>query len=158
MRLAPGGERPMDEGRGPAFRVVAGWHQRPEHLRYQKVSDVAAAPDGTVFLLTRQPGSVVALSPAGEFLRSWGEDDLSAEPHGIAVEDERVYCTDSSSHVICVYTTSGARIDVIGEFGVPSDSGVDGTLTEAFLRAASIRRGAAPVHRATHVAGADHGS
>jgi sugar lactone lactonase YvrE len=148
----------MDERRAHAFQVVAGWHQRREHLRYQKVSDVAVAPDDTVFLLTRQPGSVVVLSPAGELLRSWGEDELSAEPHGIAVEDERVYCTDSSSHVICVYTTSGERIDVIGEFGVPSDSGVDGSLTEAFLRAASIRRGAPPFNRPTNVAVADDGS
>jgi DNA-binding beta-propeller fold protein YncE len=147
----------MNKGSGIRFEAVPGWHQRPRHLTYGFVSDVAVGPNDEVFILTRRPGQIIVYSSDGSFIRAWGEGLFGDQPHGITVGGGRVYCTDVSNHVIHVFSLEGEQVDLLGIPGVASDTGIDTSISEVFTRTASIKRGAPPFNMPTKVAIAPSG-
>lgn len=114
---------------------------------FGKVTDVACAGDGTVFLLTRCDPSVearrdcvYALSPAGVLLASWGANRIY-DAHKIAVDgQDRVWVVDRDAHEIVVFDRAGTELFIVGArhrplapFNHPADIAFapDGTIVVA---------------------------
>jgi DNA-binding beta-propeller fold protein YncE len=129
------------------------WEQLPAGWTHLDVPDVAIGADDDVYVCSRMDARVIVYDRAGQFVRSFGEGILSEKPHGIDVaRDGTVYCVDTPAHVIRVFDRSGNHVGNIGTEGVPSDSGVDATLTDAYENCDSIRRGAPPFNLPAGVA------
>lgn len=76
------------------------------------ISSVAAAPDGSIYLLHRnlKHDPVVVISREGRILRSWGKD-LYTNPHSIRLDpDGNVWTVDSGSSAVLKYTPQGKQL------------------------------------------------
>jgi sugar lactone lactonase YvrE len=139
------------------YTIANSWRKTPAELEYEFVTDLAVGPDDRVYVLSRQPGFVLVYEPDGSFVRSFGSEQLGIDPHGITIANERIFVSDQFNHVVLIFTMDGRLLGSIGTHGKPSDTGVDDTLTDVFVRAASIRRGGPPFNRPTAVAVAKNG-
>lgn len=91
-----------------------------------KVTDVATASDGTVFLLTRRdcridPVSdcVHVVAPDGRHLASWGGERL-VDAHKIAVDQkDRIWIVDRDAHEVVAFDRAGREIMALGRRNVP---------------------------------------
>lgn len=136
-----------------AVGVQIGWEQLPAGYVHRDVSDVAVDAADNVYLLTRYDSRVVVFNRSGEFVRAWGEDQLTARPHGITVgPDGFVYIADEDDHTVQKFTPDGQRQAVFGTSGVPSDSGYEADAGGLKARVSSITRAAGPFNHPTGVA------
>jgi len=102
-------------------------------------TDVAVAPDGTVYVLDGGNFRIQAFTPEGVPLRSWGEvgrnfGDL-ARPRGLTVDGEgKVYVTDAAYRNFQIFTPEGRLLlavggeglaDLPGQFALPAGIAVD---------------------------------
>jgi hypothetical protein len=86
------------------------------------VSWVAAAPDGTVYLLQRgdKADPVIAVGADGRVLRSWGKG-LYVMPHAVRVDRQgNVWTTDAASSHVRKFTPAGAPLLDIVVGGQPT--------------------------------------
>jgi DNA-binding beta-propeller fold protein YncE len=142
----------------PSFEPVADWEHPPEGQTHRDVSDVAVDSSDRVFLLTREDSRVSIYDRDGGFIKSWGEDVLTARPHGITIgPDNSVYCVDEDDQTIRRFTPDGEQLSVIGVSGVTSDTGVDWSLKNLKERTASISQGGPPFNHPTKLAVAPNG-
>jgi sugar lactone lactonase YvrE len=139
------------------FEPVVGWEQLPAGMLHRDVSDVAVDAADRVFLLTRKDPRVIVYDRAGAFLRTFGERELSAKPHGITIAgDGGVWIADEGAHVVRRFTDTGECTLVIGMPGVPSDTGFDPEAADLADRIRNVRAGP-PFNRPTAVAVATDG-
>lgn len=105
-----------------AYEAQTDWMQLPSGMRLHEVSGVSVAPDGTVYVLTRNTDNpVIVLGPQGEFLRTFGTGTFTNRTHAIlAAWDGYVYCADDGSHTITKWTPSGELLMTIGTPGQSS--------------------------------------
>jgi streptogramin lyase len=125
---------------------------------FREVSDVAVDADDIVYVLTRAPGLILVCDRSGTLGATWGEHVLSARPHGITIGlDGFIYCVDEVHHAVFRFDRTGAVSATIGTSGVPSDTGVDSTISDLHDRTATISRAAGPFNRPTALAVASNG-
>jgi len=90
--------------------------------------DVAAAPDGSIYITDSKNNRIVHLSPEGDWLQAWGTFADAAlgsapggtfyEPWGIAVgPDGSVYVADTWNHRIQKFSPEGNFVTMWGIFG-----------------------------------------
>jgi hypothetical protein len=140
------------------YALIDAWRQTPSNVHYEFVTDVAVGPDDRVYALTRKPGLILVYEPDGTFVQGFGSEHLGVDPHGLTVAGDRIYVADQFNHVVHVFTIDGRHCGMLGTFGRPSDTGVDDTLKDVFVRAASIRHSGPPFNRPTAVAVATNGN
>jgi DNA-binding beta-propeller fold protein YncE len=91
-------------------------------------TQVAVAPDGTVYVLDAGNFRVQAFSASGKFLRAWGKvgrgfGDL-ARPRGLAVGvDGNVYVTDAAFRNLQVFSPQGQLLLAIGDSVIADQPG-----------------------------------
>jgi NHL repeat len=145
----------------PLFRapgLIPGWEQLPVGQTRWEVSDVAVDGADQVYALTRGPGAVLVYDAGGRFLRSFAEGQLAPRPHAITVAPNgTIFVVDERVHVVRVFDPTGEQVQVIGEPGVPSETGYDETVgTTSWCT--TILRPAGPFNHPTKVClGADGG-
>lgn len=89
----------------------------------EMVSSVATGADGTIYLLQRgdKADPVVAVSPQGKVLRSWGKG-LYKIPHAIRVDPAgNVWTVDAASSMIYKFTPHGKELMKIEVGGQPAN-------------------------------------
>lgn len=107
------------------FKVAEFWSSLPESDSYSEVSDVAVDGADRVYLLTRGLSRVIVYDRNGEFVTAWGEDVLSARPHGLSIAgDGSLYVVDEGAHQIVHFDSDGRILAVIGT-GRASNTGHD---------------------------------
>jgi sugar lactone lactonase YvrE len=87
------------------------------------VSWVAAAPDGTTYLLQRGDTAdpVIALDHRGRILRSWGKG-MYTMPHAIRVDPQgNVWTTDAASSMVYKFKNDGTLLMKIEVGGQPAN-------------------------------------
>lgn len=96
------------------YRVVEGWPRWPADLDAGVVSSVATDSADRVYLLVREPRPVVHVFTAGgDFVRSWGRDEL-AKPHSIWIgPDDEVLIADIIHHQVFRFTIAGELVEAI---------------------------------------------
>lgn len=83
-------------------------------------SDVAAGPDGRVYLLKRSQPPILVTDESGRVVDTWGEGVVK-DPHGGCVDQQgRLWVTDRDSHCVLRFDTRGEVDLVLGEAGVPA--------------------------------------
>ncbi|MDR1281647.1 MAG: exo-alpha-sialidase [Opitutaceae bacterium] len=80
--------------------------------RFNKPTDVALAPDGSIYITDGYGNSrVVCLAPDGAFRFAWGKRGAGPgefhNPHNIVIRDNRVYVADRDNARIQVFTLTG---------------------------------------------------
>jgi hypothetical protein len=119
---------------------------------------VAVGADDVVYFLTRTPGLILVCDRSGTLHDIWGEHVLSARPHGItAGHDGFIYCVDEVRHAVFRFDRTGSLVATIGTSGVPSDTGIDYTISDLQARTATISRSAGPFNHPTGLAVAVNG-
>jgi hypothetical protein len=132
------------------YSVVEGWEQLPDGWAHLDCVGVDVDAEDNVYLLTREKARLIVYDRQGRFLRSWGEDIFTERTHGLTVSpDGRVYCVDDGAHCVYLFSPTGELLQTIGNKGVASDTGYDGTLQSI--------RGGPPFNRPTNLAVAPGG-
>ncbi|MFN8638688.1 MAG: hypothetical protein U0360_04345 [Dehalococcoidia bacterium] len=105
-----------------AFEALPTWEQLPAGMTLHETPGVSVAPDGTVYLLTRNTANpVIVLSREGAFVRTFGAGVFTERSHAIlAAPDGYVYCADDGAHTITKWTPEGELVMTIGTPGVSS--------------------------------------
>jgi sugar lactone lactonase YvrE len=143
---------------GPTFEPVHEWEQLPEGLLHRDVSDVAVDDlRDRVYLLTRKDPRVLVYDRGGVFHAAWGEEVLSAKPHGITVgPDGAIWVADEGAHVVRRFTETGVCTLTLGTPGAASETGFDPHAPDLAERIRHVRAGP-PFNRPTAVAVAADG-
>lgn len=132
------------------YNVVEGWEHLPEGMTHLDCCGVGVDAQDNVYLITRGQARVLVYTRDGAFVRSWGEDLFTERTHGLTVApDGTIYCVDEGNHVVYQFTPRGELLRTIGNKGVASDTGYDGTLESI--------RGGPPFNRPTNIAFAPSG-
>ena len=106
------------------FELVPDWEKCPEGDAYahRDVADVACDSQDRVYLHTRKGERVMVYDADGNFIQKWG-DGVFSMAHGIAIHDDKVYCTDNVDSVIRVFDLDGNFQWMLGEPKKVSDTG-----------------------------------
>jgi len=132
------------------YEVLAEWEQLPAGWTHLDCVGVGVDSADNVFVLTRDQPRTIVYAPDGTFLRSFGEDLFSPRTHGLTVGPaDEVYVVDEGNHCVFQFSPAGELVRTLGNPGVASDTGYDGTL-------ASVR-GGPPFNRPTNLAVAANG-
>jgi len=101
------------------FEALADWERLPAGMTLHETPGVSVAPDGTVYVLTRNTDNpVIALNQDGNFLRTFGAGTFTSRTHAIlAAHDGFIYCADDGAHTITKWTTDGELLMTIGTPG-----------------------------------------
>lgn len=104
------------------FEALLEWERLPPGMTLHETPGVSVAPDGTVYLLTRNTDNpVIALNRDGNFLRTFGAGVFTGRTHAIlAAHDGFIYAADDGSHTITKWTTEGELLMTIGTPGEPA--------------------------------------
>jgi DNA-binding beta-propeller fold protein YncE len=91
-------------------------------------TQIAVAPDDTIYVLDAGNFRVQVFTPDGEFLRAWGEVGRSfgnfARPRGLAIDrDGNVYVTDAAYRNFQIFTPEGRLLLAIGGEGLMDEPG-----------------------------------
>ncbi len=91
-------------------------------------TQVAVAPDKTLYVLDGGNFRVQAFTPQGKFLRAWGENGRNfgnfARPRGLAIDaDGYVYVSDAAFRNVQVFTPEGQLLLAIGGEGLQDKPG-----------------------------------
>lgn len=102
-----------------AFEPQTDWQRLPAGMTLHEVPGVSVAADDTVYLLTRNTSNpVIALTPDGEFVRTFGAGTFTNRTHAIlAAHDGFIYCADDGAHTITKWTPEGELVMTIGTPG-----------------------------------------
>lgn len=142
----------MTSSHNLSFEVIEGWEQLPAGYAHQDVCGVSVDSDDRVYIINRGQPRLMVYERDGSFVGSWGEGLFSPRTHGVTVgPNDEVYCVDEGNHVIYKYTRDGDLLMEIGNKGVASDSGYDGSSLP------TITHGGPPFNRPTNLSVAPNG-
>jgi len=84
---------------------------------------VSADGKGNVLVMVRTAPYFRLFTREGEFLRSWGNDDLFSNAHSVTFDSAgNVWATDAAEHVIYKYNPAGEIVMTLGSKGVAGDN------------------------------------
>jgi DNA-binding beta-propeller fold protein YncE len=93
---------------------------------FNKPTDVAQAPNGDLYVSDGYGNSLIHhFTAKGELIKSWGEPGTNPGqfnlPHGIWVNDKKVYVADRQNNRIQIFTMEGEYIQEWTKLGRPCD-------------------------------------
>jgi len=133
------------------YELVDEWAKLPKGWSFLDVGGLTVDSQDRVFVFNRSNHPVMIFDGDGNFLDSWGEGYFG-RPHGSRFDQHGyLYCSDDVNHTISKFTPDGKLLRVIGQKGIPSDTGYvhHGKLMDSLK---SIERGGPPFNRPTGVA------
>jgi hypothetical protein len=81
----------------------------------------AVAANGDVYVLSRSAHPVCVFDATGQFVTAWGEGEFSIFVHGLSIApDQKVWITDSGTHLVSVHEPSGEPVRSFGTRNFPS--------------------------------------
>ena len=98
----------------------AGFLAFPSEVELGAVSAVAVDAKDNIYVLHRGEPAVIAFSPEGKYLRSWGQGMFKV-PHGLRIDGEgNVWTTDNGNHVLRKFSPEGRLLLTLGQEGKPA--------------------------------------
>lgn len=106
------------------YQLVEDWAKFPEGMGFGWPASVATDSEDRVYVFQRnkQP-PVLVFDPDGAYQTGWGIDAM-AGPHHIYIADDIAYLVDREDCVVLRYTLDGKPLQVIGDRGQASDTGI----------------------------------
>ena len=105
------------------YQVIENWGNFPPGITFGDVGTVAVDSQDRVYAFQRQDPPILVFDSEGNFLTSWGDDNLQMG-HGIYIgSDDIIYLTNSRQHLALKYTLDGQSLMVLGTKGQASDTG-----------------------------------
>jgi peptidylamidoglycolate lyase len=108
----------------------APWGKLPAGLEWEAASQVSTTPEGQIVVLRRANPFFVVLTPAGDVVRTWGEN-LFKGAHGLRIDRKGfLWVTDNADNLVQKYSPDGKLLLTLGQRGVAggndSKTGFDG--------------------------------
>ena len=109
------------------YRLAADWAKWPEELWGYMVSGIAVDREDNVYAAMRcKQAPILKFDKDGNFIKSIGSELNFSRPHGIYVaQDDTIWFTDDAVSVIWHIDQEGKLLDMLGNYGEPSDTGYD---------------------------------
>ena len=106
------------------YQLEKDWAKFPEGMSFGWPASVATDSEDRVYVFQRdkQP-PVLVFDRDGTYLTGWGIDAM-AGPHHIYIADDIAYLVDREDCVVLRYTLDGKPLQVIGDRGQASDTGI----------------------------------
>jgi DNA-binding beta-propeller fold protein YncE len=106
------------------------WGKLPAGLEWAAASQISTTPEGQIVVLRRANPFFVVLTPAGDVIRTWGEN-LFKVAHGLRIDRKGfLWVTDNSENFVQKYSADGKLLLTLGQRGVAggndSKTGFDG--------------------------------
>jgi DNA-binding beta-propeller fold protein YncE len=96
----------------------AAWGNLPAGLAWEAASQVSTAPDGQIVVLRRANPFFVVLTPAGDVVRTWGEN-LFKVAHGLRIDRQGfLWVTDNADNFVQKYSPDGTLLLTLGQRGI----------------------------------------
>jgi peptidylamidoglycolate lyase len=96
----------------------APWGKLPAGLEWEAASQVSTTPEGQIVVLRRANPFFVVLTPAGDVVRTWGEN-LFRLAHGLRIDRKGfLWVTDNTDNVVQKYSPDGTLLLTLGQRGV----------------------------------------
>ncbi len=148
----------MTEKSKVEFKLVPNWEQCPqgEEYRHMDVADVACDSEDRVYLHTRRGDRVMVYNEDGTFITKWGDGAFSLA-HGIAIRDDKVYCTDNLDSVVRVFDLDGNFQWMLGSPKQVTDTGYDPRREPKIHHNETVKHAAGPFNGCCNVAIAGNG-
>ena len=103
------------------YEAVPSWPNMPRYWTFGMASDGAVNSDDEIHILSRGAHPLTIWDTDGNFISSWGENTVSANPHGIYIApNDNVWLVDRDYHTATEYTPDGKPLLELGEKHVPS--------------------------------------
>ncbi len=132
------------------YELVEGWGKYPEGWEYIDVAGISVDGQDRVYVWNRGAHPIMVFDRSGTLVDSWGEDSFGRAHGSCTGPDGSIYCTDDIDHTVSKFTPEGKLLMMLGEKGVPSNSGYV-KKADLFDSLATIQRGAPPFNRPTGV-------
>lgn len=105
------------------YQRNASWAQLGEGITWGAAIGAEPGPDGTIYVFHRAQPPLLAFTPSGRLLRSWGRD-MFVFPHGLHVDRQgNVWVTDAQGrdgkgHQVFKFSSDGTLLLTLGKAGV----------------------------------------
>ena len=132
------------------YELVEGWGKYPEGWEYIDVAGISVDAEDRVYVLNRGAHPIMVFDRDGMLVDSWGEEFFGRAHGSCTGPDGSIYCTDDINHTVSKFTPEGKLLMMLGEKGVPSNSGYT-QKADLFESLATIQQGAPPFNRPTGV-------
>ena len=106
------------------YSLIQDWAKLPDGKGFDTVSALATDSQDLLYVFQRGSTPVLIFDQEGNYINSW-ETDLFNRPHGICIDDDIVYLTDSDDSVAFKFTLDGTLLQSFGNRGVHSDTGTE---------------------------------
>ena len=105
------------------YDFVPDWAKLPSGMTLKECPGVAIDSQDNVFVLTRGEEPIIVLDRDGNYIRSFGKGDFSADrTHGLYIaHDDSLLCADDGIHTIQKFSASGEKLMEIGERNKPAE-------------------------------------
>ena len=105
------------------YERVPSWPNMPKYWSFGAASDGAVNSQDEVHIYSRGAHPLTVWDTDGNFISSWGEGTMSANPHGIYIApNDNVWLVDRDYHVATEYTPGGETLRTLGNKLQPSPS------------------------------------
>lgn len=119
------GVAPLAQSRGggtPTWEVLSSWGQLPAGLEWESASQISTTPEGQIVVLRRSSPAFVLLTPAGEVVKTWGQD-LFRVAHGLRIDrDGFLWVTDNADNIVQKFSPDGTVLLTLGQKGIAGDN------------------------------------
>ena len=96
----------------------APWGKLPAGLEWEAASQVSTTPEGQIVVLRRANPFFVVMTPAGDVVRTWGEN-LFKVAHGLRIDRKGfLWVTDNTDNFVQKYSPDGKLLLTLGQRGV----------------------------------------
>jgi peptidylamidoglycolate lyase len=96
----------------------APWGKLPAGLEWEAASQISTTPEGQIVVLRRANPFFVLMTPAGDVVRTWGEN-LFKVAHGLRIDRKGfLWVTDNTDNFVQKYSPDGKLLLTLGQRGV----------------------------------------
>jgi len=142
----------MMSGQRPGWIADLHWEQRQVGISHRDVAGVAVDAADQVYLFTRSDHQVLVYTPAGQFVRAFG-NGIFTNAHSVRIgPDDAVYCVDNGDHSVRKFSPDGELLMTLGLPGTPSQTGYRTDLPPRIHNVETVSRPGAPFNGCTDVA------
>jgi DNA-binding beta-propeller fold protein YncE len=93
------------------------WGKLPAGLEWEAASQVSTTPEGQIVVLRRANPFFVVMTPAGDVVRTWGEN-LFRVAHGLRIDRKGfLWVTDNADNFVQKYSPDGKLLLTLGTRG-----------------------------------------